>query len=66
MIILPSMAGLWLLGMHRVKGWSCLSTGVVVAAAVGRIFLLIPQPQAYELAQDLPSGLVQNVLENIG
>ena len=65
-IILASMAGLWLLGMHHLKGWSHLSTGVVVAAVVGRIFLLIPRPQAYELAQDLPSGLVQNILESIG
>lgn len=68
-IVLASMVSLWLVGIRNLKQgaeWSRLSTGVVVAAAVGLIFLLTLRPQEYELAQDLPSGLVENVRKSIG
>jgi len=68
-IVLASMVSLWLVGIRNLKEgaeWSRLSTGVVVAAAVGLIFLLTLRPQEYELAQDLPSGLVENVRKSIG
>jgi uncharacterized hydrophobic protein (TIGR00271 family) len=68
-IILASMVSLWLVGIRNLKqgaGWSNLSKGVIVAAAVGLIFLLNLRPQENELAQELPAGLVEAVGESIG
>jgi uncharacterized hydrophobic protein (TIGR00271 family) len=68
-IVLASMVSLWAVGFRNLKKtspWTVIAGSTIIAAVLALGVYLSVQPQQYELAEEIPAGLVEAMQESIG
>jgi uncharacterized hydrophobic protein (TIGR00271 family) len=68
-IVLASMTSLWLVGIRNLKKasrWTAIAGSVVIVSVLALGIYLSLNPKDYELAEEIPTGLVEAVQESLG
>ena len=68
-IVLASMASLWIVGIRNLKKtshWTAAVGNLIIVCVLALGIFLSVNSRGYELAEEIPAGLVEAVQENLG